>query len=114
MRCSVLFVVALCIFMMPLNKCQELTYVSKSDAAINDTSCWSGGESKPCENLTLALGGVVSNTAVMIDSNYSPYQLDPSHFNTFKNLEAIRLESHGSGQAVVHCPSGAGLSFLEV
>ena len=70
MSCAVLFVVALYIFMVPLSQCQELIYVSKSDAAINDTSCWSGGESKPCDNLTLALGGVVSYTAVMIDSNY--------------------------------------------
>ena len=113
MSCSVLFVVALCIFMMPLSKCQKLIYVSKSDAAINDISCRSGGESKPCNNLNLALGCLDNNTAVMIDSDYSPYQLDPSHFNTFKNVNAIRLESNGSGQAVVHCTSGAGLSFLE-
>ena len=97
MSCSVLFVVALCIFMMPLSQCPKLIFVSKSDAAINETSCWYGGKSTPCNNLTLALGGVVSNTIVMIDSDYSSYQLDPSHFNTFKNVNAIRLESNGSG-----------------
>ena len=112
MSCSVLLVVALCIFMMSLSQCQRLIYVSKNGTAINNTSCWSGGESKPCNNLTLAFGGVVNNTAVMVDSDYSPYQLDPSHFNTFKNVNAIRLESNGSGQVVVHCSSGAGLSFL--
>ena len=81
-------VVALCIFMMPLSQCQRLIYVSKSDATISNTSCWSGGESKPCNNLTLALCVVVNNTAVMIDSDYSLYQLDPSHFITFRNVNA--------------------------
>ena len=115
MSCSVLSaVVALFIFMMPLGQCERVIYVTKSDAAIDNTSCWSGGEFKPCNNLTLALGGVVNNTAIVIESDYSPYQLDPSHFSTFKNVDFIRLESNGKGQAEVHCSSGAGLSFFSV
>ena len=115
MNCSVLSaVVALFIFMMPLGLCQRVIYITKSDAAIDSASCWSGGESKPCKNLTLALGGVVNNTAIVIDSNHSPYQLDPSHFNTFTNVDSIRLESNGKGQVEVNCSSGAGLSFFSV
>ena len=115
MNCSVLSaVVALFIFRMPLGLCQKVIYVTKSDTAIDNTSCWSGGESKPCKNLTLALGGVVKSTAIVIDSNYSPYQLDPSHFNTFTNVDSIRLESNGRGQVEVNCSSGAGLSFFSV
>ena len=101
---------------MHLTQCQRVIYVTKNHTAINTTLCWAGGNSIPCNNLTLALGGayVYNDTTVRIDSLYSPYQLDASPFNTFENIHYLRLESYGKNQVEIHCSSGAGLSFVSV
>ena len=90
-------------------------YVSASRGVSND-SCWHGGESLPCDNLSLALVGAqrVSNSVAVViepgDNILSAVSLSNLMLDSVFDFGIIGMDGE-NGSVRVNCEPGAGLIF---
>ena len=93
---------------------QSNTVVYVATNGTNDENCLTGGPSKPCKNLTLAIEYIHTTSSVTLYIKSGQYELLPSSGMTFNNGENITMEKDGEGVVEISCKgSGTGLTFID-
>ena len=93
---------------------QSSTVVYVATNGTDDESCLTGGPSKPCKNLTLAIEYIHTKSLVTLYIKSGQYELLPSSGMTFNNGENITMEKDGEGVSEIFCKEiGTGLMFIE-